>query len=480
MVSIKTDNGTYLESPKSISLPPSGGKYIDDLAEIEILRFTDERDRTKNEQGQIVGTGSLSTTYPVWSAFNKDSTKIWYFEHGGSYFVGSLNPTTLERVGTPIQVEPHRGRSVDYETMNWSRINPDLGFIVADAQIHSYKPSTNSYDLVADLTSLFPEGARFNQLYVSKDDNRFASIVRSSLGDYGFIVYDRISDQVKLNVRIGRINGITMDKTGKFVLFVPLDPEGQINQKIYDVETGHVEELRSDKVSGLPDFCIGHNDCGTDFVAGGDGWRGAVTVRKMSTPHEVTMAWQYAYFGWIAGWHISMRSSNEYWALMSSFGGSIRYNPETERTEEFTDGPFVREIWQIGVKDPYIGKVRRLIHNRANWGGNYWQSPRCSENGDGTLLCWTGNNNGDPSGRSDIFVARIPPAPIPSSPIVEPPIQLPPVQPPPTQPIVKPPRTVPWPSSEAAQDKVLEEQWKDRYRFKRNLRGSKAEFEHVP
>ena len=477
MTMIKIDSGTYLENPKSILLPPSGGKYIDDLAGIEVLRYTDERDR----QDPKFGTGSFSTTYPVWSAFNKDSTKIWFFEHGASYFVAGLNPNTLERVGAPIPVEPHRGRSVDYETMNWSRTNSDLGFIVADAQIHSYKPSSNSYDLVTDLTSFFPEGARFNQLYVSKDDNRFAAIVRSSPEDYGFMVYDRTSDQLKLNVRIGKINGITMDKSGKFVLFVPLDPEGQIHQRIYNVETGQIEDLISDKNSGSPDFCIGHNDCGVDCVSGGDGWRGAVTFRKMSTPHQVKMVWQYAHMGWIAGWHISMRSSNEYWALMSSFGGSIRYNPATDRTEEFPDGPFVREIFQVGVQDPYIGQVRRLIHNRSNWGGNYWQSPRCSENGDGTLVCWTGDNNGDPSGRSDIFVARIPSAPTPDAPpVVEPPIQLPPVQPPPTQPIVKPPRTVPWPSSEAAQDKVLEEQWKDRFRFKRNLRGSKAEFEYVP
>lgn len=55
------------------------------------------------------------------------------------------------------------------------------------------------------------------------------------------------------------------------------------------------------------------------------------------------------------------------------------------------------------------------------------------------------------------------------------------IPPPPPPPIPPKPdvRTVAWPATEAAQDKVLAQQWKERYRMKRNLKGDKAEFEKV-
>lgn len=414
---IKTDLLTYPENPKVVALPPAGGKYIDDLAGIEVLRLTDENH-------QRFGKGSFSTTYPVWIPFNKDSSKIWYFEHGGPYFVGSLNPITLEKVGTPLAVEPARGSFVGYETMNWSNLDPDLGFITVDTQIWGYRPSTNSYPIVvADLRSSFPANARFDQLYVSKDDNRFAAVVRTKdgTGDLGFMVYDRPSKSIKLNVTMDQINGIGFGKEGRYVLVVPEDKAGgQRKQFIYDADTGLFETLLSDN-NGQPDYTIGHNDTGMNFLVGGDGFRGAVTTRELSTPHNVTLAWHYASIlnGWIYGWHVGLRTDQEEWALMSSFDGfQTVVNGETV---VLPDGPFVREIWQLGVKAPFTGQVRRLLHARANWEKNYWTSPRAGSNREGSLVAWTHNNNGSGTDRTDVYVARIPIAPSSTEPLPPPP-----------------------------------------------------------
>lgn len=401
MTTIKTDTNTYPENPKSIQLPPAGGKYIDDLSGVEVIRFTDERDGNG---------GSFSTTYSVWDSFNVNNTRLWLFEQRGPYYVAGFNPDTFERVGPLEEVVPARGAFVDYETAGWSS-RPDIIFIAVDCQIWAYNCVTKSYDTVADLRPFFPAGARFNQLYVSRDDNRFAAVVRSGSsgsGDHGIMVYERSSSTIKLNVQINDINGITMDKSGKFVILVRNDPEGQVKQRIYNVDTGAVELLISDPTNGQPDYCIGHNDCGNDFIVAGDQWRGAFTARKLSTPHDITMAWQYATsVGWILGWHVSCRADNESWALVSTFGGLLKGGTTSP------DGPFVREIFQLGVKPPFTGQFRRLVHDRANWvHPNYWDTPRGTISRDGRFLCWTSNNNG-PSGiaRTEVMVARIEPAP---------------------------------------------------------------------
>src|SRR5687768_9743548 len=117
----KTDTATYTENPKVLQLPLAGGKYVDDLAGAEVLRFTDERDGNGN---------SLSTTYSVWPTFNCDNTRVWMFQVSGSYYVGNLNPVTLERIGPLEEVVPARigdnaGAFVDNETAFWSYTDPD-------------------------------------------------------------------------------------------------------------------------------------------------------------------------------------------------------------------------------------------------------------------------------------------------------------------------------------------------------------------
>jgi hypothetical protein len=425
-MAIKTDSGSYPENPKVLQLPPKGGKYIDDLAGIEVLRFTDESDGNG---------GSFSTTYSVWDALNSNNTRIWLFEQGGGYHVGNLNPETLERVGSLEEVVPARGSFVDYETACWSN-DPDMIFLAVDCQIWAYKPSTKTYQTVADLRSSFPTNARFNQLYVSRDDNRFAAVIRSGSsgpGDYGIMVYERSSNSIKLNISFTDINGITMDKSGRFVLLVRNDPEGQVKQRIYDVDAGTHEILTSD-ANGQPDYCIGHNDCGVNCVVGGDQWRGAFTERIMSDPHKVTMAWQYAKTGWI-NWHVSRRADNDAWALVSTYGGTLTAAGTAQ------DGPFVREIFQLGVKEPFTGQFRRLLHTRANWDiptRNYWATPRATISRDGRFICDTSNNNGpSDTSRTDVFIAKIEPAPTTGETQPPEPPTIPPIEPvePPVEPV---------------------------------------------
>lgn len=461
----RNDFAAYTEMPTTMPLPLAGGKFYDETFGTQIMRFTAESDGS-----------DFGTNYSVWPTPNNDNTKIFtYNSFQNSYWIGTLNPTTFERVGplVPVASAP-ASLFAHYESAFWSTTDPDKLFVVVDAKIYFYRPSSTTYTLVKDLSSTFPAGYFFIQLYVGANNTRFAAMMRNGSGNQGFMVYDSAVDTVLLDVRATDVNGITMDKSGQWVLFVPdIDP----NSYIYNVNTGTFETLVANPSTGQPDFNVGHNDTGTDLLVGNDQWRGGYNVRKMSTPHNITLAWQYAPF-WINS-HVSGRANNELWNLISTYGDvSVSSNPAV----------FRRELLQVGVQAPFAGVMRRLAHSRANWspgglrsvtgasnatpivittstahefqtgqriqvsgvGGNtaangtrfitvlnstqfslngssgngnytsggsayletYWDAPRANISADGRFVFWTSNWNGVPGGsRKDLYIALIDPAP---------------------------------------------------------------------
>lgn len=402
----KTDIATYLPSP--VTIPPAGGTFIDGMSGVTILRFTDERD------GEDFGT-----TYSVWPTFNRDNTKLWIFNSKtNNYWVGTMNAAG-ERVG-PLALVPSPPAKLftHQESSFWSFLDADKAFVVVDAKIYYYRPSTRSYTLVKDLTTHFPANYFFVQLYVSRDDNRFAALVRlRDGGDQGFMVYELSTDTVKLDVRSTDVNGITMLKSGSHVLLVPqTDP----NQYVYNVDTGAKETLVSDRFTGKPDYLLGHCDSGVEIVVGMDQWRGGVTTRKLAEPHVIQLPFTHAPY-WISN-HVSLLADNENWALLSTYGKIIV--PEGLDTNRFKD-----ECFQVGTQGEYAGKIRRLFHHRgkldeSSFDRTYWSTPRATISRDGRLVAFTSNA----SGQNHLYVARIEPAvgdgvvpqPLPTQPVPPP------------------------------------------------------------
>lgn len=460
----RTDTSNYAETPTTMPLPLAGGKFYDETFGTQVMRFTDETDGL-----------SFGTNYSVWPTANSDNTKLFIFNFfTNQYFIGTLDPVTFARVGSLQTVaNPPATIFSHLEAFFWSFTDADKAFILVDAKIYYYRPSTNSYTLVKDLQSFFGAGWYFNQLYVSSNDNRFAALLKNGSGDQGFMVYELSSDTLKLDVRTTDMNGITMDKSGSYVLYVADTP---FEQGIYNVNTGAFDELVSDPGTGLPDFQIGHNDTGTDSVVSDDQWRGGFTWRRMSAPHTVTLAWQYAPY-WISH-HVSGRANNELWNLVSTYG-AVPVSADPNK--------YKREVLQIGVQTPFTGSLRRIAHTRAMWeiggidtvtnatnaspivittsaahnlqsgqrlqmsgiGGNtaangtffitvlssttfslngsngngaytsggqayletYWDSPRCNISRDGQFVFCTSNWNGIPGGgRNDLYIFRVVPA----------------------------------------------------------------------
>jgi fibronectin type III domain protein len=341
----RTDSAVYLEQPTTMPLPLAGGKFYDETFGTQIMRFTDEADGL-----------DFGTTYSVWPTPNCDNTKVFMYNSvTNSYYIGTLNPATFSRVGALAPVtNPPATLFAHLESAFWSFTDPDKLYVVVDAKIYYYRPSTATYTLLKDLSSQFPAGYYFIQLYVSSDDNRFGAMFRNSSSDQGFMVYELSSDTTKLRVNTTDMNGITMDKSGDYVYYVPDTPF--VGHKIYNVDTGVGEPLVSSPSTGEPDFQPGHNDTGTNLLVGDDQWHGGVTSRQMSAPHVITLAWVYAPY-WI-NYHVSMRANDQQWGEISTYG---------EVTVSADPLKYKEELIQVGVQPPATGNIRRLVHNRAHW-----------------------------------------------------------------------------------------------------------------
>lgn len=410
---IKTDIGTYLPSPTPSPLPPAGGSFIDGLSGIKLTRLTDEKD----------GAG-FGTTYSIWPTANCDNTRLWILNSTqNSYWTAQFDPSTGMRIGALKPVPTIPGRLfVNYESALWSGSNPDKIFIIADAKICALDVATNSVTVVRDLTSRLGSDYFVTQQHKSRDDKRFAGS-----GKFGFFVYDMEQDKILLDVRTTDMNGIALDRSGKWLLYVPSDDN---TEYIYNVETGTREQITSDPRTGLPDFTIGHCDVGTGVIAGNDRWRGGITLRSFAAPHAQQLAFQYAP-AWISQ-HLSMTSDDERWALLSTYLDVLGTDPNRYKNECF----------QVGIQGDAIGKIRRLFHHHArtddpDFNKRYWAVPKANISRDGRFVFFTSNMGGS---RNDLWVADLAsvgevPQPEPPLPTPTPPTPVPPTDT--TKPTVK-------------------------------------------
>lgn len=380
-MTIKTDSGVYLPSATPSPLPAAGGSFIDGLSGVRLTRLTDETD----------GSG-FGTTYSIWPTANRDNTRLWILNSTqNSYWTAGFDPQTGKRAGALKPVPPAPGRLfVNYESALWSGVDSDKIFIIADAKIYAYRPSTGTYTLVKDLTPHFGADYYFLQQHKSRDDKRFAAS-----GKFGFMVYDLEQDKILLDVRTTDMNGIALDRSGRWLLYVPNDDH---TEYIYNVDTGTREQITSDSRTGLPDFTIGHCDVGTEVIVGNDRWRGGITLRNFSSPHTPQLPFQYAP-SWISQ-HLSMTADNENWALLSTYG---------EVAGPADPNRFKNECFQIGIQGAEAGKVRRLFHHRAriddpDFSKRYWATPKGNMSRDGRFVFFTSNMGGN---RNDLWVADL-------------------------------------------------------------------------
>lgn len=160
------------------------------------------------------------------------------------------------------------------------------------------------------------------------------------------------------------------------------------------------------------------------------------------------------------GYNQHFRAGGRY--LAWRFGSGVVVTPTVQPSPDGTKAVTITDsqggVWTLGPNKETLRNGNRMGNGSASV-YKYLNS---------TVYALSGDNNWYKWGTSWVSVGP-----------TEPGISPPPPPPPPVEPTAPTVKKVAWPSGETRQNEVIAAQWAQRYRFKRHLSGSYAEFEKV-
>ena len=423
--SIKTDRRIYRKPPLP-KLPRAGAKFSDPVFGTEIMRATDEAD------GPAPGLG---TYYSHWPTFNSDGTLLLIRQgDSGNAIIKRFDPVNFKidagHEQLPTEYPIHF--SVNWESAIWSHYDRDVIYTFANdfkgaMRLYAYNVARKSFKLLKDLSFLSRGQPDYlHQMNMSADDDVF-SWSHMRVGRNGeplaYLVWRRSTDKVLFDVPNAMdFNEVHVDKTGHW-LNIPLNkslPDGD-SMEFLNLDTGALVKI----VDGAPDYRPGHGDLGTNCIVGFDNDLDGITWRRMSSPHTFRRVFYFrtgiGANGGVADWtqdfHGTMLADNEDWITIGTYDDPSINLPDS--------GIYEDEIFQVSLDGSE--RIRRICHTRCAIDNHtrttgYWAMPKPTISRDGRFIAFT--SNWEKSGRYDLFIARIDPAPrLKMPPAIAPPLQ---------------------------------------------------------
>ncbi|MET0648491.1 MAG: hypothetical protein ABW208_17910 [Pyrinomonadaceae bacterium] len=405
---VGTDHKAYAEPPLP-QLPAAGGKYVDPVFGTTIMRVTDERD------GRAPGLG---TYYPHWPTFNRDNTLL-LIRNGvsGDAVLKRFDPERFELVGRgeamPLSM-PGSQSVPSWESSIWSNKDPNVIYTFSNwytggMRLYAYRVRERRFELLKDFTNLGTPLDYLAQMSMSSDDDVFAfSQRRSGSGEpVSYLVWRRSDDRVLAHKETGgQVDEVRIDKSGRYLAVGPNTPitPNSLRGEYLDLQTGRAQATRWNETERPS----GHGDLGTGFVAGFDGWADGIGVRSLADPRRPRMVFRFTDEAGRPDWteeiHGSLLADNEGWLTLSTFDVAASTLPDYHVFED--------EIFQVALDGS--GRVRRICHTRsrvtnADESSGYFAGPKPTISRDGRFIAYT--SNWEASGRTDLFVVKIEPAP---------------------------------------------------------------------
>lgn len=415
---IKTDRGVYRKPPIP-RLPRAGETFTDPVFGTEIMRATDESD------GPAPGFG---TYYSHWPTFNANNTRLLIRQgDSGNAILKTFDPLNF-RIGSREQLptEYPRNFALSWESAIWSHSNPNVIYTFSNdlkgaMRLYAYDVERKGFTLLKDFGSLASGRDYLHQMNMSADDDVFSwSHMRTGRNGVpvAYLVWRRSTNRILAHVpNTMDFNEVHVDKSGHW-LNIPLNkplPDGD-SMEFLNLDTGALTKI----VDGAPDYRPGHGDLGTDCIVGFDNDLNGITWRRMSAPHAPRHVFYFrtgigrngGVTDWTQDFHGTMLADNEDWITIGTYDDPAANLPDS--------GIYEDEILQASLDGSE--RIRRICHtrsaidNRTRTTG-YWAMPKPTIARDGRFIAFT--SNWEKSGRYDLFIAKIDPAPRLTSPSVQ-------------------------------------------------------------
>lgn len=411
---IRTDRRVYREPPLS-ALPDAGGKFADPTFGTLIMRVTDDKDYP------APGCG---TWYSQWPTLNANNTRLLIrCGSSGDMKIKAFDPVRFTLGGTLRTASSiQNGQSLQWQGATWSRNDPDLVFVhasyydqnypaVTGMKLYTYRPSTNTLTLIKDFTSLAPGKPDYLfEMHIAQDgkDDLF-TFMQNRVGNSNplyFIVWRRSTNKVLQHIRNDATldaNAASPDKSGRWIYFPLNKTQPDLSRhKILDLQTNTWQTVYWTGADDAPS----HGDVGTGTNVGHGNWSGGFNFRSLSNPHKFSILFDFKDANGVVDWsndlHTTLFADDESWATIGLY----------DESDVGETGAFENEVMQIALDGSQ--RIRRLFHHRSRIDNlsdtsGYWAVPKPTISRDGRFIAFT--SNWGKSGRYDLFIAKIEPAP---------------------------------------------------------------------
>lgn len=425
----KTDHTTTAE-PALKKLPLKGGKWFDEAYGTEIMRVTDDTD------WPIYGLG---TQYSIWPTFNSNNTYLLarQGDNGGVYLIGwdATNFRRTTQTGTLLPAVTPTGKGIVWEDAFWSTVNPNLLYVhdaeqLATQEIWEYNVSTLSFTNgstpLHTFSLLSGQSASLYLQQLSDDSDIFMYNFRQSATQAAaveYVVWKRSTNTVLRQQNLAALgleatvdsnpmagfNEVRLDKSGQYawIILTVRQSNGQSGQRVQNIATGAITTFDRPSDHNLS---MSHGHQGNGFAVGEDASTPSFQMRRFNNfskyvnPFIFTDASGATFYP--GGSHGTMSSTNDDWITNSSYTDTVNGSPSPA---------FNNEIWQMA--NDGSGRIRRLVQHRSIYNpvtgdfytNGYWGVPKQTISRDGKYIAFTSNWGN--SGRTDLFVAKITPAP---------------------------------------------------------------------
>jgi hypothetical protein len=413
-VGIKTDRSVYLE-PRLPAPPNAGGKVIDPVFGTSIMRVTDARDYP------APGCG---TWYSQWPTFNENNTRLLIrCGSSGDMKIKAFDPVSFT-LGRTLRTTSSvtNGQALQWQGATWSRNDPDLIFVhasyynqadpgVSGMKLYTYRPSSNTLRLIKDFTSLAAGKPDYLfEMHIAQDgtDDLFTFMqyrVGNPDNPIYFIVWRRLSDEVLQHILNAKLdaNAALPDKSGRWIWFALNKTQADgARHKILDLQTNTWRTIYWKASDDSPS----HGDPGSGVNVGKGNFSGGFNLRSLSNPHRFSLVFDFkdanGKVDWSNDLHTTLYADDERWVTLGLF----------DESDVGETGAFENEVMQIAMDGSQ--RIRRLFHHRSHIDNlsettGYWAIPKPTISRDGRFIAFT--SNWGKSGRYDLFIAKIEPAP---------------------------------------------------------------------
>jgi hypothetical protein len=411
-----SDRKVYAEP--ALAEPAAGASYADPVFGTRVLRATGEA------ECPAPGCG---TWYSQWPTFNADATMLLIRRgESGDVLFKRFDPVNFAVGGVVRETPRLQGTTPNWQAATWSRTDPDLIYVVGDyynrdypasgMKLYTYRVSSGEFTLVKDFAPELSPGNPdyFFEMHVDARDDLFV-LSQMRVGAAGglpiaFVVWRKSTGRVLLHAQrdawLDSRKG-SPDKTGRWVVFPTNDQNAQADRataRIWDSQTDTWSAVKWTAADDAPS----HGDVGSGVMVGHGNFSGGENIRILGGSLAPTVIFDFKDERGVTDWsfdsHATLNPDDESGLTLGLF-----YDPNIGLP---STGAFRDEIVQVATDGSQ--QIRRLLHHRSKVDGRtastgYWAMPKPTISRDGRFVAYTSNWGG--SGRYDLFIARIEPAP---------------------------------------------------------------------